>query len=65
MMSRGVRTLYGRFPDTLQILEVDPDRLSVEVIAEWDESEEGGSSMINQVDNEYFYHGDQAFPLTK
>ena len=57
--------LYGRFPDTLQILKVDPDRLSVEVIAEWDESEEGGSSMINQVDNEYFYHGDQAFPLTK
>lgn len=46
-----------------RIIRLSLDDWSAEIIAEGEMLEETDARRINQVDEEYFYHGDQMYPL--
>ena len=62
---KGALYFYDIYGDTYihRIIRVSLDDWSAEIIAEGEMLEETDAWRINQVDEEYFYHGDQMYPL--
>ena len=54
---------YGSEDDAAQIVKISLSDGSVETIVEGEALMETEAYRINQVDEEYFYHGDQMYPL--
>ena len=55
--------IYGSQDDAAQIMKISLSDGSVEIIVEGEALLETEAYRINQVDEEYFYHGDQMYPL--
>lgn len=55
---------YDINSDTKRIVRISRDDWSEETIAEGDILDSEAGWRINQVDEEYFYHGDQMYPIS-
>ena len=55
---------YDINSDTKRIVRISKDDWSAETIAEGDILDREAGWRINQVDEEYFYHGDQMYPVS-